>query len=1789
MCRSACRALSVLAVLWFVCPQTDALALQIPLETGWNLISIPGEPVDPSPAAVFAGIDGAYEEVWAYDACDVGDPWKRFLPGDPGGSDLTQITPQLGLFVRMASPATLDAEGVVPASPQLALCQGWNLIGHPRDGAMPVRGNLLNIDGSYQTVYGFARADTADPWEVYDVSAPAWTRDLAVMTPGVGYWIFADAATDLTWSPADPPPAVDPLSLLDGQEITWPVLVSTTVNAVGTVDWQLQYRFKDAEEWISFASGDTELNTLAEGTFDPTLLKNGMYEVRLVAEDVFGQVQEQVVTVLVEGQAKVGYFRLEFLEMAFPVPGTAPLEVIRAYDNRDTSVGDFGHGWNLFVSQATYRNNRTPGLGWFVADAPLPFPFPCSIPVETATHYTEVRLSDEEVYRFAFTVDFEGSGSIVSGGCDGSARFEQIAGPPGAELFIQESTTVHWPAGGDELLNFERTEIYSPENVLLVTAEGFEVLISRANGVRQIRDPNGNTVDILPNGLIHSSGRTVFFERDDLGRITEIIDPAGNSFTYTYDEKGDLIEVENRTGGVSRYTYDNDHNLVDLFDPRGVRVSRSEYDEDGRLVALINADGNRVEIDHDLNAQVDTIQDLNGGITVVEYDQTGNVLSRTDAAGGVTEWTYDAEGNILTRTDAEGRVTVSTWDSRNNLLTRTNPENETTTYTWTLRNQPKTVTSPEGRTVASFYDNNTGNLVISRDALNRDTTFSYDLLGNLDETVTPGGAVTSREYDSEGQLETFVGPGGVVQTYTYDANGNPISVTSTYTDGNGDPVVSTETNTYDAAGRLTSTTNGAGVTTYREYDAAGNMVAVVNGQGLRTEVEIDAFGREASVLFPDGTQKLTTYDAAGNRISATDPQGSSQAFTYDPMDRITRIDYSDGSFETKTYDLTGRLLSETDRAGSATGYAYDGAGRLLQITDALGNTVTNTYDDDGNLLTETDQLGRVTARTYDAVGQEQQTTWPDLTTRDVVRDDDGRAIEATDELGRTYLRQYDSAGRMTSVTNPGNVTAQTTYNERGSILTTTDPLGQVTKHTYDAAGRRTARMLPEGMSESVAYDFVGRVISRTNFGGETTTYTFDDIGRLSETGYADGDSMSVVFDSTGRPTSRTDSSGTVSVTYDANSRIASLTGPDGDTVTYAYDAAGRVQSVAGPGGATSYTYDALSRTQSVTGPDGGVTTYTYDAVDNLTRVDHANGTRTEMTYDSRDRLMTIAHLAADDSTLSAYTYVRDALGRKESASDHEGRVVSYTYDLAGRLIEEAIVNPGDPSESETLSYTYDAAGNRLTQTNDDGVTTYVYDENNRLVSATVPGGGQVDWVWGADGRLQERSGALGTATWQWDARERLTAFSEGGETVNYSYDPNGDLVGYEYAGETRRLLPERVLGLSRTLEERDGGGVLLAQHELAPSHARTIRGADMEVWHRDGPLGSVRALTDGAGAVTDTALFDAFGNERRRTGTSENPYWYRSERRAPFGEQVHLRSRWLDPSVGRFVTGDSYEAGLERTGDMNRYLYASSDPINMLDPAGTTSLSEISISLATLSVLSTVVVPGITGFFSKLTGGNGSPVGLAHGVSLSFSGNGSRFFQFDPIPLALGFSGSSVASAVGNKALDKIFAKGASAWGTVTLGFEEFAHASSLEVGRLVTAGTSFNAGGFGIPGVTATIYNMAVFNVDSLDDYASRTSVTAAASIGLFGSLGASTGIARLGGGAFGAYFGWTLGSGGPPFSAGATLSGSTLIPGSRKTGFSEVQKSLREGLYFPPGPNGLIYSIPLMRRANFAVSGGQ
>jgi RHS repeat-associated protein len=214
------------------------------------------------------------------------------------------------------------------------------------------------------------------------------------------------------------------------------------------------------------------------------------------------------------------------------------------------------------------------------------------------------------------------------------------------------------------------------------------------------------------------------------------------------------------------------------------------------------------------------------------------------------------------------------------------------------------------------------------------------------------------------------------------------------------------------------------------------------------------------------------------------------------------------------------------------------------------------------------------------------------------------------------------------------------------------------------------------------------------------------------------------------------------------------------------------------------------------------------------------------------------------------------------------------------------------------------------------------------------------------------------------------------QEISITYDGDGQRVSKTVAGVTTKFLVDtnNPTGYAQVVEELSVvssqlsvtrqytyGNDLISQRQLIAGNWQTS-------WYQYDGHGSVRSLTNSAGSVTDTFTYDAFGVLIARTGTTPNLYLHAGEQFDPDLGLYYNRARYLNAGTGRFWTMDSYEGDLNEPLSLHKYLYANSNPANLIDPSGYFSLSELAgtinlyTNLIVLSPITQYALLGIRAF-----------------------------------------------------------------------------------------------------------------------------------------------------------------------------------------------------------------------------------
>ena len=638
----------------------------------------------------------------------------------------------------------------------------------------------------------------------------------------------------------------------------------------------------------------------------------------------------------------------------------------------------------------------------------------------------------------------------------------------------------------------------------VITPDGSVESYSTDGKLATITNPQGQTTTLSYNSagqlekVTSPFGQTLTFSYTD-DKLSEAKNAAGTT-TYAYGTDGKLSQVTLPDGSTQSYTYTNGK-LDSITDATGAVVARYTYDNEGRVTHTEAAAGTQARAFAYTGAQTN-VTDIANNTTDTYAHAIIQSLARatrsTDSAGATETTEYDANGYPTKTVDKNGLVTLTTWNARGL------PETTTTAAGTAQARTTLTEWHPQFRKPSKRVD---AGMV---------TLYEYDADGKLTSTTTGSPAATARRlsarsaatqmqsmqavasradlaagnyevqestilYNSTGQPKTTIAPNGAATNYDYDSAGNQTAVTNALNH-------TSKTLEYDAAGRALKTQDENGVITENSYDAGGRLTTSTSN-GQTTTYAYDATGRQTKTTYPDGSYSQTVYDAAGNTASTTDAQGSSTTYTYDSNGNQLTESFTDAAGNT-------RQTSVTDAQGRITTNEYDAQNRLIKTTDPAGGMTQYAYDADGNRTTVIAANGATTAYAYDNFKRMTGETSADRGNTTYTHDISGNLKTSTDANGNTATHDYDLLNRKVKTTWQDGSTATWGYdhctNGIGRLCTLTDGSGSTTYH-YDTEGKITRKEQTIGnavLAHSYVYTADGKLQSETLPSSAVVGYTY---------------------------------------------------------------------------------------------------------------------------------------------------------------------------------------------------------------------------------------------------------------------------------------------------------------------------------------------------------------------------------------------------------------------------------------------------------------------------------------------------------------------------------------------------------------------------------------------------------------------------------------------------------------------------------------------------------------------------
>lgn len=676
-----------------------------------------------------------------------------------------------------------------------------------------------------------------------------------------------------------------------------------------------------------------------------------------------------------------------------------------------------------------------------------------------------------------------------------------------------------------------------------------------------------------------------------------------------------------------------------------------------------------------------------------------------------------------------------------------------------------------------------------------------------------------------------------------------------------------------------------------------------------TAFQSDNYCRPTQTSLPLGGFEIRSYPGLGDpsaqhiRIetpSATEGDGSGNDYTLEYFDGLGRpyklikkgTDTRPTIRKDTTYNARGSVSAETAPY-------YDGFETPKTTTftlDSLDRLTASTFPDNAQVQkaygiwreTVFDEHGHPTTTQVDAYGRKvrleqvlNSQALPTIYTYDLL----GRMTGIIDALGIQWSWTFDSLGRNTSRSDPDSGSWTFQYDDAGRVKHQTDAKGQQTDFDYDTAGRLSSKVnsagtVTIGHSEARAgYFNVGRTTSVTS-PGQILTMDYDKEGRALK--------QSRTLDGAGYVTLRR---------YDTAGRLRGITYPDGEAIgtdinPLAYDRAGRLHAI--PGILAEVVYDAAGRP-------------TQQTAANLV------ATQTSRTYSDRGLLTDIV-TTAGTAPIQNLHYTLDVAGQVASVSSPEpNEGWDYVYDELHRLTSATSL--GDNGQSQTFQY--DAAG-RMTYNS--MVGTYSYPPNGWGHTHGADSLNGSPYGYDANGNVT----AGGGRNIMWNADNLVSQVTKGSNVTAFTYDGLGDRVRTTTAAtNSTSLYPsgdeyEVTNGVITKYVSAAGLGVV----------AKKVGGTTF--WLHTDRLGSIQAVTDGAGSVVQRRTYRPYGDKIADATDHIESRGYIDQRQDAVVGLTYLHARFYDPSSGLFLSPDP----IGPTGGLNEYGYGFGNPVNQTDRSG---------------------------------------------------------------------------------------------------------------------------------------------------------------------------------------------------------------------------------------------------------------
>ncbi len=932
----------------------------------------------------------------------------------------------------------------------------------------------------------------------------------------------------------------------------------------------------------------------------------------------------------------------------------------------------------------------------------------------------------------------------------------------------------------------------------------------------------------------------------------------------------------------------------------------------------------------------------------------------TEPCGNAIEFVWNADNTLHALTDSAGqRVACRYQDQR---LTGVWLDDEIclVSYHYNDQRQLVTVTGRGGRVRRRFAWQD-GLMSAHQDASGLRCEYQWQEIEGLPRVVSfrhSAGEQLTIDYDFAAGTRRASRDDGAAAHWLIDDDDN----VARFTDFDGRQ----STLLYDN-GELCDVILPGGAIRRSRWDRYGRMTEETDPAGRRTRYHwFRLTDRLSRSEYPDHTCGQNRYDLQGRLLSASDALNNTTTYHY-PHEEETLPDCitdAAGGEVRLQWNRRGQLIQRSDCSGSVTRFGYDRLGQLVSSEDAEGHITHRVWNDAGQLCEiiypdarrETFQwhAGDQLSRWRDASGSEMHWQW----------NASGQPLSQTDRNGHTRRWYYDARGNLLRLENGNGGAYRFSYDATGHLLSETRPDNTRRQQLWDERGFLSS-VQEQGQpssngdipshSQHFSYDDSGQLIARRHLQAEYR-YHYDQAGRLvrlqrmptaaGNTLGIEADEVVFTLDAAGRLLGESAINGELAYQWDAIGNLTHLTLPGGQQLAWLYYGSGHASAIRFNQQLVSeFTRDRLHREtgrsqgarQQLRRYDSagrrilqrselsGATTLTHSGMAGTTAMPHADAagplSASDVTPPEKVLLARIFHYTdrnelarVSDTLRGEISYGHDAEGRLLSHSEaRQGYRAQFCYDAADNLAAAAQSPPVSDNRLmhwQHLFMQYDGWGNLVSRRHGLHQQHFVYDAENRLISASG-------------------TGPLGdfTARYHYDALGRRTR----------------KIVTSPHGSQETRFLWQGY----RLLQEQQHNG-LCSTYLYDPAeawsplarvdHTQQQQCGDL-LWFSTDLNGAPLEVTDDEGDVCWSGQYGSFGAVSSQTDGYLRLMPHPALRHQPLryaGQYADAETglhynlfRYYDPQVGRFITPDPI--GL--AGGLNLYAYAP-NPLSWIDPWG---------------------------------------------------------------------------------------------------------------------------------------------------------------------------------------------------------------------------------------------------------------